>query len=151
MEAHNGDFQFNLLRLLAVALLFRQAAVNQPSSGVNVSFLNEQTKRILVLNVKCKSIFLHVWIYLSIIFLAFSAICAAVCPPVSSSLSFSSSNSRLRLPRALSARALKKDKKPFKTDYRSVKVCGYVCHAALARSGISRPSCLVGDGKILPG
>jgi hypothetical protein len=28
-----------------------------------------------------------------------------------------------------------------------VKVCRYVCHAALARSGLSRPSCLVSDGK----
>jgi hypothetical protein len=31
------------------------------------------------------------------------------------------------------------------TSYRGAKVCRYVCH------GLSRPSCLVSDGKILPG
>jgi hypothetical protein len=42
------DFLFNFLRLLGVAVLFRRATVNRPSSIVNVSYANEQTDIILV-------------------------------------------------------------------------------------------------------
>jgi hypothetical protein len=45
-----GHFQCNFLRLIAVALLFRRAAVNRPSklSNGNVNFGNGKTDRILV-------------------------------------------------------------------------------------------------------
>jgi hypothetical protein len=48
MDPKVGHFQYNFLRLLAVALLFWRAAVKRPPSGRNVNFANGQTDRILM-------------------------------------------------------------------------------------------------------